>query len=61
MKKITLLTSIGAGLEYYDFMVYGLLANYIARLFFPAANYYAGIMGAFSIFAIGYFARPTRN
>ena len=48
MKKITLLTSIGAGLEYYDFMVYGLLANYIARLFFPAANHYAGVMGAFT-------------
>jgi MHS family proline/betaine transporter-like MFS transporter len=57
-KKITLLTSIGAGLEYYDFIIYALLAGYIAKQFFPEGNYYVGIMGAFCIFALGYFVRP---
>ncbi len=58
IKKITLLTSIGAGLEYYDFVIYAMLAGYIAKQFFPEENYYAGIMGTFCIFAVGYLVRP---
>jgi len=58
IKRITLLTSIGAGLEYYDFVIYAMLAGYLAKQFFPEENYYAGIMGTFCIFAIGYFVRP---
>jgi MFS family permease len=57
-KKITILTSIGSGLEYYDFVIYAMLAGYIANQFFPKTNYYTNLMGAFSVFAIGYFIRP---
>ncbi|OGT11394.1 MAG: hypothetical protein A2X77_00280 [Gammaproteobacteria bacterium GWE2_42_36] len=57
-QKITLLTSVGSGLEYYDFVIYALLASYMAKQFFPEGNYYAGIMGTFCIFAVGYFIRP---
>jgi hypothetical protein len=34
----TLLASLGGGLEYYDFIVYGIFAQYIAAAFFPASE-----------------------
>ena len=60
MKKIhiTLMTSIGAGLEYYDFVIYAMLATYISKNFFPASNPYVGLMETFAVFAIGYIIRP---
>ena len=34
LNKTAVLTSVGAGLEYYDFVVYAFLAQYIGYLFF---------------------------
>jgi MFS family permease len=61
MKKfhITLMTSIGAGLEYYDFVIYAMLATYISKNFFPANNPYVGLIETFAVFAIGYLMRPV--
>ena len=60
MKKfhITLMTSVGAGLEYYDFVIYAMLATYISKNFFPANDPYIGLIETFSVFAIGYVMRP---
>ncbi len=58
-KKITILTSIGAGLEYYDFVIYAMLAGYISKIFFPSTDHYASLMATYAIFAIGYLARPV--
>ena len=57
-KRTLLLTSIGAGLEYYDFVIYALLANFIGDSFFPNNNHYTAIMTTFAIFGIGYVVRP---
>lgn len=57
-KKTTILSSLGAGLEYYDFVIYGLLAHYISQLFFASSNPSSSILETFSIFALGYLARP---
>ena len=57
-KKLTLLASIGAGLEYYDFIIYGLLASYLGHVFFPATDSRVATLQAFGVFAIGYLARP---
>lgn len=56
--KITLLTSIGAGLEYYDYVIYYLLANYISQQFFPTSNHTATLFATFSLFAISNVIRP---
>ena len=56
--KATLIWSIGGGLEMYDFTIYVFFAPIIARLFFPAHNYYISLLDTFSVFTIGYFARP---
>lgn len=55
---LTALVSIGVGLEYYDFVVYGFLASVLSRVFFPHSNALIGIIEVFSIFALGYVARP---
>ena len=58
MKKIIVLSSLGTGLEYYDFVIYALLAGFISPLFFPEAEHFTRLIATFSIFAVGYFARP---
>ncbi len=57
-KKATVLASIGAGLEYYDFVVYGMMASYLSILFFPENDKTLSLLKTFGVFAIGYFARP---
>lgn len=57
-KKLTLFASLGMGLEYYDFVIYGLLANNLGQAFFPAADPIAATIQALAIFALGYIARP---
>lgn len=49
---------LGAILEFYDFVLYGVFAGIIANTFFPAEAPAANLMTAFWILAIGYFMRP---
>src|SRR5262245_28827546 len=49
--------AVGNVLEWYDFAVYGFLAPILGAQFFPAADRFASLLGAFSVFAIGYAAR----
>lgn len=50
--------SIGNVLEWYDFTVYGFVAVYIARNFFPNANEATALLATFAAFGAGFFARP---
>lgn len=54
---VTFLSSLGAGLEYYDFIIFGLLSPYLSRLFFSGAHGEA-LAKTFMLFALGYFIRP---
>ena len=56
--KSIALISIGAGLEYYDFIVYGIMINYIKEIFFAAGSESHSTLMAFGILSAGYFARP---
>jgi MFS family permease len=58
INKTAVLTSIGAGLEYYDFIIYVFLAQYISHAFFPSSDYYVSLIASFGLFAVGYFVRP---
>lgn len=60
MKQRTLLLgSLGAGLEYYDFVIYALLTPYFTKALFPQlATSYAHTI-AFLIFAFGFLIRPV--
>ncbi|WP_083254272.1 MFS transporter [Pandoraea sp. ISTKB] len=52
------LASVGGGLEFYDFIVYGIFAPYVAKAFFPTGNGATSMMATFAAFAVGYLARP---
>jgi MFS family permease len=56
--RVTLLASIGAGLEYYDFVIYAMMVSYLSHLFFPKSSDYASVIAAFAVFAVGYVVRP---
>lgn len=50
---------IGSTLEWYDFLLYGAMSALIlGQLFFPAVDSVAASLAAFSLFAVGYVARP---
>lgn len=50
--------SIGVVVEWYDFMIYGLLATTIQTVFYPTENATVGLILTFATFAMGYLARP---
>jgi len=49
---------IGNGLEWYNFMLYGLFAAVIARLFFPAHDPLTSLLLSLGTFSVGFFMRP---
>ena len=56
--RTVVLASLGGGLEFYDFVVYGIFASSIAPAFFPSSNGLASLANTFAVFAGGYFIRP---
>lgn len=56
--KTVFLSSLGGGLEFYDFVVFAVFASILGHHFFPAYSHSARLVGAYSVFAIGYLARP---
>ncbi|AJI45163.1 MFS transporter [Francisella tularensis subsp. novicida] len=56
--KALLLSSLGGMLEFYDFIIYALLASYISKLFFPIQSAITSLLITFSAYAVGYLARP---
>lgn len=56
--KVVFITSIGGGLEMYDFMIYAFFASTIGKLFFPPGSPFLQLLFAFVVFAVGFFIRP---
>jgi MFS transporter, MHS family, shikimate and dehydroshikimate transport protein len=60
MKRAVLASVIGATLEWYDFLLYGVIASVVFnRLFFPAEDEFVSTMLVYATFAIGFVARPV--
>ena len=57
-KKILMLASLGGMLEFYDFTIYGFFSVYFAKQFFPAHDQFIAIVASYTIFIMGYIARP---
>lgn len=49
---------IGNALEYYDFFLYSFFVSIISPLFFPLSDSLTVLMMGFSVFAVGFVARP---
>ena len=59
MKKVALASFVGALLEWYDFFLFGTAAAIVfGPLFFPNSTKLGGLLGAFTIFGVGFLARP---
>src|SRR4051812_10852125 len=56
--KVVVLASLGGALEIYDFILYGVFAIDIGRQFFPSTDPLVSLVSTFSVFALGYLARP---
>jgi MHS family proline/betaine transporter-like MFS transporter len=50
---------IGNALEWYDFAVFGFLSPMIGENFFPSDDPLNSLLGAFSVFAVAFIARPV--
>jgi MHS family proline/betaine transporter-like MFS transporter len=50
---------IGNVLEWYDFIVFGLLTVVISRLFFPTGSQYASLLLTTATFGVGFIMRPV--
>lgn len=48
----------GTVLQWYDFALFGYFAPIIAATYFPNDSYYAALMKAFGVFAVGYLLAP---
>ena len=48
----------GNVIEYYDYIIYGLMVPVLSRLFFPADNHLASLLATFAVFATGMLIRP---
>ena len=56
-----LIASLGGSLEFYDFVVYGFFAQYIAARFFPASDSLISMLLTFSVMAIGSLLGARRS
>jgi MFS transporter, MHS family, proline/betaine transporter len=56
--RVIILSSLGGALEFYDFVIYSMFAQYIGSAFFPSTDSLNSLMFSFAAFAVGYLARP---
>ena len=57
-------SSLGTVFEWYDFYIYGTLAVFFGKLFFPPGNETAGFLASLALFGVGYHmvaSRPIEN
>jgi MHS family proline/betaine transporter-like MFS transporter len=50
--------AVGNAVEWFDFAIYGFLATYIAKNFFPSQDETAALLSTFAVFAAAFFMRP---
>lgn len=58
LRRNRLFATSGVVIEWYDFMIYGLMATTLQSVFYPTENASVGLILTFATFAIGYLARP---
>lgn len=57
-RRIIAAGTVGNILEWYDFSIYGFFAVQIGATFFASDDRLTQVLAAFSVFAVGYLARP---
>lgn len=57
-RKVIASALVGNMLEFYDLFIYGFLAVYIAKVFFPTGDPYTSLLIALATFGVSYLVRP---
>jgi MFS transporter, MHS family, shikimate and dehydroshikimate transport protein len=58
-KRVVIASAFGTVVEWYDFFIYGTAAALVfGKLFFPSSDPVVSTIAAFSVYAVGYLARP---
>ncbi len=57
-RKVILASSLGTVFEWYDFYLYGSLAVFFGKLFFPAGNDTTALLASLATFGAGFAVRP---
>ena len=55
---ILVAATLGSVFEWYDFFIYGALAPFFSRIFFPQQNPVAGILASLAVLGAGFLLRP---
>jgi metabolite-proton symporter len=59
LRRAVIASTIGTTIEWYDFFIYGTVTGLVfAKLYFPKSDPLVGTLEAFSIYAVGFIARP---
>jgi MFS family permease len=60
LRRAVLASTIGTTIEWYDFFLYSTVTGLVfAKLYFPKADPLVGTLEAFSVYAVGFIARPV--
>jgi MFS family permease len=57
-KLVIFASSLGTIFEWYDFYIYGTLAAFFGKLFFPVDNPTTGFLSSLALFGVGFSVRP---
>lgn len=57
-KLVIFASSLGTVFEWYDFYIYGTLAAFFGKHFFPAGNDTAAFLSSLALFGVGFSVRP---
>jgi MFS family permease len=57
-KLVIFASSLGTVFEWYDFYIYGTLAAFFGKLFFPPGNDTAAYLSSLALFGVGFSVRP---
>src|SRR6266567_9339929 len=59
LRRAVIASTIGTTIEWYDFLLYGQVTGLVfAKLYFPSSDPLTGVLQAFAVYAVGFFARP---
>src|ERR1700676_5007765 len=57
-RQVIFASSLGTVFEWYDFYIYGTLAAFFGRFFFPPGNETAAFLSSLALFGVGFSVRP---
>ena len=60
LRRAVIAATVGTAIEWYDFFLYSVVTGLVfAQLFFPKSDPLVGTLEAFTVYAIGFVARPV--